>query len=86
MPAAGPAYRIKTEPLILKCWDPIYARKLHDAIRESRDSLLPWMPWAKPENPEIQEKVNLLRKFRSDFDCDSDYVEKHESGVLFSIE
>ena len=70
----GPAYTIQTERLVVKCWDPKYARKLDTAIRESRDSLLPWMTWAKFEPSDIRERINLLRRFRSDFDRDIDYV------------
>ena len=70
----GPAYRIETERLVLKCWHPKYALKLDGAIRESLDSLLPWMPWAKYEPKEPRDRVALLRRFRSDFDRDEDYV------------
>jgi RimJ/RimL family protein N-acetyltransferase len=82
----GPAYRIHTERLILRCWDPMDAPRLKAAIDASLDHLRPWMPWAADEPQDLQAKVELLRRFRSDFDLDRDYVYgvfcRDESEVL----
>lgn len=69
-----PAYKIRTRRLVLKCWDPAYARELDAAIKGTVDSLLPWLPWAAYEPLSVRARVALLRKFRSEFDRDEDYV------------
>jgi len=82
----GPPYRIETDRLVLRCWNPGDAEKLAIAISESRKSLLPWMPWANNEPLTLQERVGLLRTFRSAFDRDEDYVygifDKTEERVI----
>ena len=70
----GPAYRIKTERLVIRCWDPSDAPLLADAIKESADHLVPWMPWARDEPLPLRQRVDLLRRFRGRFDLDKDYV------------
>jgi RimJ/RimL family protein N-acetyltransferase len=72
--AHGPAYRIKTQRLVIKFWDPIYAKELKAAVDNSLDSLLPWMPWAKNEPQDYSKKIELLRTFRGDFDLNKDFV------------
>lgn len=68
------AYKIETERLIIRCYEPADAQKLKDAIDESIEHLLPWMPWAKYEPESLEQKVERLRKFRGDFDLDRDYT------------
>ncbi len=41
---------------------------LATAIAGSLDHLRPWMPWAHDEPQDLQQKVNLLRRFRAEFD------------------
>ncbi len=66
-------YKIVTERLVIKCWEPRYAERLLDAIR-STESLLPWMPFAKPPLASVQQEIDLLRMFRANYDNDQDYV------------
>ncbi len=68
-----PAYRIRTARLLLRCWDPADAPRLHTAVLESREHLLPWMPWAQDPEP-LEERIQRLRLFRSQFDRDEAYV------------
>jgi RimJ/RimL family protein N-acetyltransferase len=42
--AADPPYRIETERMVLRCWDPADAGLLKEAIDASLDHLRPWMP------------------------------------------
>ncbi len=70
----GPAYRITTERLVLRCWDPADAPRLKQAIDASLEHLLPWMPWARDEPQSVEMKMELLRKFRGRFDLDKDHV------------
>jgi RimJ/RimL family protein N-acetyltransferase len=69
-----PPYRIVTERLVLRCWDPRDAPLLKDAVDTSIDHLLPWMPWAAAEPQPLAEKVALLREFRGRFDLGQDFI------------
>lgn len=70
----GPAYCIETNRLLIRCWSPGDAMLLKAAIDESREHLLPWMPWAEAEPTDLQNKVDLLRKWRGNFDLGLDFV------------
>jgi RimJ/RimL family protein N-acetyltransferase len=72
--ARPPAYRIVTERLVIRCWNPADAGLLKKAIDASLDHLRPWMPWAIHEPEPVADKVARLRHFRSLFDADEDYV------------
>jgi len=84
--SVGPAYRIQTQRLVIRCWHPQDAPLLKAAIDQSLDHLKPWMPWAHGEPEELQKKIDLLRVFRGNFDLDKDYVygifNPEESAVL----
>ena len=69
-----PPYRITTERLVLRCWEPRDAPLLKDAVDTSIAHLLPWMPWAAHEPQSLEEKVDLLRQFRGNFDLGHDFV------------
>lgn len=69
-----PPYRIVTERLVLRCWDPRDASLLKDAVDTSIEHLLPWMPWAANEPQSLDEKVELLRQFRGKFDLGQDFT------------
>ncbi|HEY3288601.1 MAG TPA: GNAT family protein [Anaerolineae bacterium] len=70
----GPAYRIETKHLVIRCWKPADAPLLKDAIDASMSHLLPFMPWAAAEPQPLQVKIDLLRRFRSEFDSGRNYV------------
>jgi RimJ/RimL family protein N-acetyltransferase len=71
---AGPAYRIQTQRLVLRCWNPPDAPLLKEAVDSNRPYLLPWMPWAagEPEPPEVH--LQRIRRWRANFDQDQDYI------------
>lgn len=69
-----PPYRIVTERLVLRCWDPRDAPLLKEALDSSLDHLRPWLPWAHEEPQPVAEKAQLLRKFRGNFDLGQDFV------------
>jgi RimJ/RimL family protein N-acetyltransferase len=79
-PAAGnrhmivPPYRIVTQRLVVRCWEPRDAPLLKEAIDSSLEHLRPWMPWAADEPQTLEEKVALLRGFRGKFDLGQDFV------------
>jgi RimJ/RimL family protein N-acetyltransferase len=67
-------YRIETERLVIRCYDPSDAPLLKDAVDRSRDHLWPWMPWT-PEQPEpLEDVVMRLREFRAQFDRDENWI------------
>lgn len=68
----GPAYRIETDRLVVRCYQPADAPLLKAAIDASLDHLRPWMPWAHAEPKSIEDKVALIRKFRGKLDLDQD--------------
>jgi RimJ/RimL family protein N-acetyltransferase len=69
----GPAYRIHTPRLVIRCWDPHDAALLKVAIDESVDHLLPWMVWAHQEPEDLQKKIDRLRQVRGKFDLGQDF-------------
>jgi len=67
-------YRIETERLVLRCYDPEDAPLLKDAVDRSLEHLRPWMPWT-PDEPEALDTVyERLRGFRGRYDLGDDYV------------
>jgi len=72
--ATDPPYRIATERLTIRCWDPRDAPLAKEAIDSSLDHLRPWMPWAREEPRPLEDKVRLLRRFRGLFDLGQDFV------------
>lgn len=86
LPLPQTAYRIETRRLVIRCWQPGDAPLIKTAIDVNLDHLRPWMPWAMDEPTSLEEKVNLLRRFRGRFDLDQDYtygiLSADESRVL----
>jgi RimJ/RimL family protein N-acetyltransferase len=73
-PTRHPPYRIRTERLVVRCWNPEDAAPLHEALAESRDHLLPWLPWAAEEPTSLDRKIEMLRLFRGRFDLGEEFV------------
>jgi RimJ/RimL family protein N-acetyltransferase len=72
--AGPPPYRIETERLVVRCWEPRDAAPLTEAIDESVEHLSPWMPWVHHEPQTVDDRVELLRRFRGEFDLGTDFV------------
>jgi RimJ/RimL family protein N-acetyltransferase len=67
-------YRIETDRLVLRCYDPEDAPLLKDAVDRSLDHLRPWMPWT-PDEPEPLDAVyQRLRDFRAQYDRDENHI------------
>lgn len=79
-------YRIETERLVVRCWDPKDAALMQAASAVSKEHLLPFMPWAEKEPQTVEQKIELTRRFRGLFDRNEDYVygifNKDESRAL----
>lgn len=74
MVVTTPPYRILTDRLCIRCWEPRDAPLLKTALDASLDHLRPWLPWAHDEPQPLEAKVELLRRFRGSFDLGTDYV------------
>ena len=69
-----PPYRMETERLVIRCYQPADAPLLQAAVARSVEHLRPWMLWALGEPPDLAATVSRLRLFRGSFDLDQDYV------------
>ena len=69
-----PAYRVETERLCLRCWQPRDAPMLQEAVQASVEHLSPWMPWAREEPEPLETKIERLRMFRGHFDLGQNYI------------
>lgn len=74
----GPAYRIHTARLVIRCWNPADAPLLKAAVDASLDHLRPWMPWAENEPQELDKKIDGLRY--DDLDAAGDRVSRQPGG------
>ena len=70
----NPAYRIETERLVIRCYEPADVHMLAESVTESVEHLLPWMPWAHAEPEPIEEKVKRIRRFRGQFDLGLSFI------------
>jgi len=70
----GPAYRIESERLVIRCYEPKDALHLQKSVQESVEHLRPWMPWVKDEPDELKVKIERLREFRANFDLSKNYI------------
>lgn len=70
----GPAYRIMTPRLLIRCWNPGDAALLKAATEANVEHLLPWLPFARNEPEDLQVKIERIRRWRAKFDRDEDYV------------
>jgi RimJ/RimL family protein N-acetyltransferase len=67
-------YRIETDRLVIRCYDPADATLLKDAVDRSLEHLRPWMPWT-PDEPEPPPVVyERLRSFRAQYDRDENWI------------
>jgi RimJ/RimL family protein N-acetyltransferase len=54
-----PAYTLKTERLLIRCYEPRDAYLLKESIDESLDHLLPWLAWVENEPEEVDKKYSV---------------------------
>lgn len=84
----GPAYRVVTPRLVIRCWQPADAPLLKAAVDVSIEHLRPWMPWAANEPTDLDAKIALLRCWRGQFDLGQDFTygifDREETEVLGS--
>lgn len=69
-----PPYRIETDRLVIRCWHPEDVWKMEAAVKSSLENLRPWMPWVQFEPKTIDERIDLIRGFRAQFDLGNDFT------------
>jgi len=67
-------YRIETERLVIRGYEPADALKLQRSVVRSMAHLRPWIPWAREEPRELEWMVNAVRTFRGRLDLSQDAV------------
>ena len=70
----APPYRLETARLVVRCWEPHDAPLLKDAVDSSLEHVRPWLPWAHEAPLSLEQNVELLRRFRGEFDLDHEYA------------
>lgn len=83
---SNPAYRIETERLVVRCYNPSDAQMLSDSVNENIEHLKPWMPWAHAAPEPIDVIIERTRRFRGEFDLGEDFIygifNKDESRLI----
>lgn len=69
-----PAYCIETPRLVVRCWNPADALLLKEAVDGSVEHLRPWMPWAADDPQPVENRIELIRQWRSQFDRGEQFV------------
>lgn len=81
-----PPSPVRTERLLLRCWEPEDAPLLKAAVDLSLDHLQRWMPWAMQEPSDLSVVEQRLLRFRQRFLDGDDFVygifDAGESEVL----
>lgn len=72
-PRRGPAYRVVTERLTIRCWQPSDAPRVRASLDASDAHLRPWIPFMKHEPRTLEETAVWLRRHRGTFDLDRHY-------------
>jgi RimJ/RimL family protein N-acetyltransferase len=68
-----PPYRIETERLVIRCYEPADAAALVEAVTASLEHLRPWMPWTRFEPQTLEQRLEFCRTCRAQFDADENY-------------
>ncbi len=67
-------YRIETERLVIRCYQPEDAAMMHSSITDSIDHLRPWVPFAREQPRELSWMISTIRSFRGQFDLGQNAV------------
>lgn len=66
----GPAYRVETGGLVLRCWSPADAPRLRAVLDRSDAHLRPYIPFMRDEPRTLAQTAAWLRGHRASFDLD----------------
>jgi RimJ/RimL family protein N-acetyltransferase len=68
------SYRIETERVTVRCYEPSDAPAMSETILRNHEHLIPWMPWAVKDQHTVPFCLDLIRKFRGNYDLGTDYA------------
>src|SRR6201991_278252 len=74
MPLRSDPYKLETQRLFIRCYEPGGVRLLDEAINANLDHLRPWMPWAREEPKSLDARAAIIRQFRGQFDLGQDFA------------
>jgi len=74
MPALPLPNVIRTERLALRPWAAEDAPQLVEALGESVDHLLPWIPWATAAAPSIGQVETLLSRWKAERESGANFI------------
>jgi len=67
-------YRIETDRLVIRCYEPADAPLLKDAVDSSLEHMRQFAAWIDDEPQPVEEKAALLKRFRIAFDSAEEFV------------
>lgn len=67
-------YKIVSERLTIRCYEPQDLIALNDKSNRNREHLLPWLQWAIDAPFSIDSSIDTLRRLRANYDTDKDYT------------
>ena len=79
-------YKIVSDRLIIRCYEPADVYQLNEKTNNSKAHLLPWLPWANEAPFTLDVQIDTIRRMRYMFDSDQDYtmgIFDKESGELY---
>lgn len=65
---------LETPRLRLRPWHPGDLALLHEALCESVEHLRPWIPWATPATPTVEETRERLETWTLDFESGANHI------------
>jgi len=66
--------RIDSDRLMLRPWRSEDLTSLHEALTESVDHLRPWIPWATPHAPSVEQAHTRLSAWMEEFQSDTNFI------------
>lgn len=67
-------HRLETDRLCLRCYNPQDAESLRANVESNVEHLGTFMPWAQFEPQNLDQKMELVLGFRSEYDADRNLV------------
>jgi ribosomal-protein-serine acetyltransferase len=67
-------HRVETERLVLRCYEPADSQALQVVCAANREHLLPRLAWAEADPQTLDEKLDLVLTFRSNYDSEVNCV------------
>ena len=77
-----PLREVTSGPVTVRCWQPTDAALLHEAVLDSIDHLRPWMPWARSEPLDLDDRRALISEWIRRWDAG----EEHSCAIVVDSE